>query len=139
MADFHTMPYSGQQMETFSVNGVRLSYSDYVIVPCFNNTRLRPLPLQRNVPALAFPQSTLGLLGMPPNRSRIRRGKLCEAGYPARILRSTRNSPLVAGTLDGPLRPFFRLSTPKNFSIPATRFRRNHNSSNRGKTDRCIQ
>jgi hypothetical protein len=38
VANFHPMPYSGHQNETFSVNGVQFSYSDYVVVPCFNNT-----------------------------------------------------------------------------------------------------
>ncbi|MGA3317527.1 MAG: hypothetical protein ABSC64_13940 [Candidatus Korobacteraceae bacterium] len=38
VTDFHPMPYSGHQDETFVVNGVQFSYSDYVTVPCFNNT-----------------------------------------------------------------------------------------------------
>jgi len=38
VVNFHPMPYSGHQNETFSVNGVEFSYSDYVIIPCFNNT-----------------------------------------------------------------------------------------------------
>jgi hypothetical protein len=38
VTNFHPMPYSGHQNETFSVNGVKFSYSDYVLVPCFNNT-----------------------------------------------------------------------------------------------------
>jgi hypothetical protein len=38
VTNFHPMPYSGHQDETFSVNGVQFSYSDYVLIPCFNNT-----------------------------------------------------------------------------------------------------
>jgi hypothetical protein len=38
VSNFHPMPYSGHQDETFSVNGVKFSYSDYVLIPCFNNT-----------------------------------------------------------------------------------------------------
>lgn len=38
VTNFHPMPYSGHQNETFSVNGVQFSYSDFVLVPCFNNT-----------------------------------------------------------------------------------------------------
>jgi hypothetical protein len=49
VADFHPMPYSGHQMETFSVNGVQFSYSDYVIVPCFNNTASRGGPIRQGL------------------------------------------------------------------------------------------
>jgi hypothetical protein len=38
VTNFHPMPYSGHKEETFSVNGVQFSYSDYVLIPCFNNT-----------------------------------------------------------------------------------------------------
>lgn len=38
VSNFHPMPYSGHQNESFSVNGVQFSYSDYVVSPCFNNT-----------------------------------------------------------------------------------------------------
>jgi len=37
VANFHPMPYSGHQNETFSVSGVEFSYSDYVVLPCFNH------------------------------------------------------------------------------------------------------
>jgi 4-amino-4-deoxy-L-arabinose transferase-like glycosyltransferase len=49
VADFHPMPYSGHQMETFSVNGVQFSYSDYVIVPCFNNTASHGGPIHQGL------------------------------------------------------------------------------------------
>lgn len=49
VADFHPMPYSGHQMETFSVNGVQFSYSDYVIVPCFNNTAPHGGPIHQGL------------------------------------------------------------------------------------------
>jgi|SRR5215471_10583665 len=46
VANFHPMPYSGHQNETFSVNGVEFSYSDYVLVPCFNNTTSHGGPMR---------------------------------------------------------------------------------------------
>ena len=46
VVNFHPMPYSGHQNETFSVNGVEFSYSDYVIVPCFNNTASHGGPIR---------------------------------------------------------------------------------------------
>jgi len=46
VANFHPMPYSGHQNETFSVNGVEFSYSDYVLVPCFNNTASHGGPIR---------------------------------------------------------------------------------------------
>lgn len=49
VTDFHPMPYSGHQMETFSVNGVQFSYSDYVIVPCFNNTASHGGPIRQGL------------------------------------------------------------------------------------------
>ncbi len=49
VADFHPMPYSGHQMETFSVNGVQFSYSDYVIVPCFNNAASHGGPIHQGL------------------------------------------------------------------------------------------
>ncbi len=38
VTNFQPMPYSGHSDETFSVNGVKFSYSDYLLIPCFNNT-----------------------------------------------------------------------------------------------------
>ena len=46
ITDFHPMPYSGHQSETFSVNGVPFSYSDYVLNPCFNNTASHGGPIR---------------------------------------------------------------------------------------------
>jgi hypothetical protein len=46
VSNFHPMPYSGHQNETFSVNGVEFSYSDYVMVPCFNNTTSHGGPIR---------------------------------------------------------------------------------------------
>jgi hypothetical protein len=49
VTNFHPMPYSGHQNETFSVNGVQFSYSDYVIVPCFNNTSSHGGPIREGL------------------------------------------------------------------------------------------
>ena len=46
VSDFHPMPYSGHSYETFAVNGVRFSYSDYVLIPCFNNTASHGGPIR---------------------------------------------------------------------------------------------
>jgi uncharacterized membrane protein len=51
VADFHPMPYSGHQMETFSVKGVQFSYSDYVM--CRASTTLRNMAV-RFVKGCAF-------------------------------------------------------------------------------------
>ena len=49
VTNFHPMPYSGHQDETFSVNGVKFSYSDYVLIPCFNNTASHGGPLHEGL------------------------------------------------------------------------------------------
>ena len=49
VANFHPMPYSGHQNETFAVNGVEFSYSDYVVVPCFNNTASHGGPIREGL------------------------------------------------------------------------------------------
>jgi hypothetical protein len=49
ISDFHTMPYSGHQMETFVVKDVQFSYSDYVIVPCFNNSASHGGPIRQGL------------------------------------------------------------------------------------------
>ena len=46
VANFHPMPYSGHQNETFSVNGVEFAYSHYAVVPCFNNTTSHGGPIR---------------------------------------------------------------------------------------------
>lgn len=49
VSNFHPMPSSGHGEETFSVNGVRFSYSDYVIVPCFNKTASHGGPMHEGL------------------------------------------------------------------------------------------
>jgi hypothetical protein len=49
VANFRPMPYSGHQDESFSVDGVQFSYSDYVIVPCFNNTASHGGPIREGL------------------------------------------------------------------------------------------
>jgi hypothetical protein len=51
VTNFHPMPYSGHQNETFSVNGLQFSYSDYVLVPCFNNTSSHGGPIHEGLRA----------------------------------------------------------------------------------------
>ncbi len=46
---FEPMPYSGHQMETFEVDGVRFEYSDYVLNAGFNNTRSHGGPIDEGV------------------------------------------------------------------------------------------
>ena len=49
VADFVPMPLSGHADEQFTVSGVRFSYSDYVVVPCFNNTSSHGGPIREGL------------------------------------------------------------------------------------------
>jgi hypothetical protein len=49
VTNFHPMPYSGHQNETFSVNGMQFSYSDYVLIPCFKNTSSHGGPIHEGL------------------------------------------------------------------------------------------
>jgi hypothetical protein len=49
VTNFHPMPFSGHQDETFSVNGMQFSYSDYVLIPCFNNTSSHGGPIHEGL------------------------------------------------------------------------------------------
>jgi len=49
VANFHPMPYSGHEEERFSVSGVDFSYSDYILVPCFNNTASHGGPIREGL------------------------------------------------------------------------------------------
>ena len=46
--DFHPMPYSGHEHESFTVNSVHFEYSDYYIFYGFNNTASHGGPLKQN-------------------------------------------------------------------------------------------
>ena len=46
--DFHPMPHSGHDVESFTVNGVYFEYSDYMLVYGFNNTASHGGPIKRN-------------------------------------------------------------------------------------------
>lgn len=48
--NFHPMPYTGHAMETFEVNGVHFSYSDYVSTAAFNNTAAHGGPIREGLP-----------------------------------------------------------------------------------------
>jgi len=50
VTDFVPMPYGGHAMESFTVNGVRFEYSDYVISGGFNNTRSHGGPIHDGLP-----------------------------------------------------------------------------------------
>ena len=49
VADFVPMPYEGRSLEQFTVSGVRFSYSDYEIAPCFNNTNSHGGPIHEGL------------------------------------------------------------------------------------------
>jgi len=49
VTNFHPMPYSGHEKESFSVNGVQFSYSDFILVPCFNNTTSHGGPIHEGL------------------------------------------------------------------------------------------
>jgi hypothetical protein len=46
--DFHPMPHSGHDVESFTVKGVYFEYSDFMLVYGFNNTASHGGPLKRN-------------------------------------------------------------------------------------------
>ena len=47
--NFHPMPYTGHDLESFTVNGVKFEYSDYVVTPGFNNTSSHGGPIRENL------------------------------------------------------------------------------------------
>jgi hypothetical protein len=49
VTDFIPMPAWGHGMEQFTVSGVHFSYSDYVLVPCFNNTTSHGGPIKPDI------------------------------------------------------------------------------------------
>lgn len=49
VSNFHPMPASGHPDESFTVNGVQFSYSDYVVVPCFNHTASHGGPMREGL------------------------------------------------------------------------------------------
>jgi len=49
VTNFHPMPYSGHQNESFVINGIQFTYSDYVLVPCFNNTASHGGPIRDGI------------------------------------------------------------------------------------------
>mgnify|MGYP000211515047 CR=1 FL=1 len=48
--NFDPMPYSGHQPERFTVKGVKFSYSDYRLMPGFNNTTSHGGPIKAKLP-----------------------------------------------------------------------------------------
>lgn len=46
--NFHPMPYSGHDVESFTVNGVYFEYSDYILSYGFNQTSSHNGPLREN-------------------------------------------------------------------------------------------
>jgi hypothetical protein len=45
VSNFHPMPYEGHEEETFTVQGIRFSYSDYIATNAFNNTKSHGGPI----------------------------------------------------------------------------------------------
>ncbi len=43
------MPYGGHQQESFTVEGVKFSYSDFSISPSFNNTKSHGEPIRKGL------------------------------------------------------------------------------------------
>jgi hypothetical protein len=48
--NFDPMPSSGHKMESFTVNGTRFEYSDFVVTPGFNNATSRGGPIKERLP-----------------------------------------------------------------------------------------
>jgi hypothetical protein len=49
VADFNPMPYAGHGEESFTVAGKRFSYSDFEVMPGFNNSRAHGGPIDSGV------------------------------------------------------------------------------------------
>lgn len=47
--NFNPMPYGGHQQESFTVEGVKFSYSDFSISPGFNNTKSHGGPIRKGL------------------------------------------------------------------------------------------
>ncbi|MEZ8149604.1 hypothetical protein AB6E95_02305 [Vibrio splendidus] len=47
--NFNPMPYGGHQQESFTVEGVKFSYSDFSISPDFNNTKSHGGPIRKGL------------------------------------------------------------------------------------------
>ena len=50
VANFHPAPYTGHDMESFTVNGVPFSYSDYVVTPGFRQSASHGGPIHEGLP-----------------------------------------------------------------------------------------
>jgi|MudIll2142460700_1097286.scaffolds.fasta_scaffold65312_2 hypothetical protein len=46
--NFDPMPYSGHKEESFTVNGIKFSFSDYIVTNAFNNTKSHGGPIDEN-------------------------------------------------------------------------------------------
>ncbi len=58
--DFHPMPRSGHEMESFTVNNINFKYSDFVINHCFNNTASHGGPIKQNGQQVRLSYITIG-------------------------------------------------------------------------------
>ena len=58
--NFHAMPYSGHDVESFTVNGVYFEYSDYMLVYGFNKTASHGGPLKSNGQQVRLSYITVG-------------------------------------------------------------------------------
>jgi hypothetical protein len=47
--DFHPMPVTGHATESFTVNGVKFGYSDYIVTAGFNNTASHGGPIREGL------------------------------------------------------------------------------------------
>ena len=54
VTNFHPMPYHGHSHESFVINGVRFTYSDYTITPAFNNTSSHGGPIKQGMHLRVF-------------------------------------------------------------------------------------
>jgi len=68
VTNFHPMPASGHDYETFSVNGVPFSFSDFDGSPCFNNTASHGGPMREGLRVrLAYSGNCILKLEVAPN------------------------------------------------------------------------
>lgn len=63
---FDPMPKSGHKMESFTVNGVKFEYSDYIVTPGFHNAASLGGPIREGLPVrISYIDNTILKLEVP--------------------------------------------------------------------------
>ena len=69
--NFDPMPSGGHKMESFTVNGVKFEYSDFVVTPGFNNATSRGGPISESLPVrISYIRNTILKLEVRSNANK---------------------------------------------------------------------